>query len=82
MNAQNTAKVHDDKIISLVNKNNFSASNHLKQYHQGDRLIIVKVYNQEMPSWMNIQSGSTEQHTENSTVYTPEQENQFRLLDI
>lgn len=79
MNAQNRAKVHDDKIISLVNINNFSESNHLKQYHQGDRLIIVKVYNHEMPSWMNIQSGYNKVH---STGYTPEQENQFRLLDI
>lgn len=54
MNAQNRAKVHDDKIISLVNINNFSASNHLKQYHQGDRLIIVKVYKlQSRDAFMN-----------------------------
>lgn len=32
-----------------------------------------------MPSWMNIQSGYNKVH---STGYTPEQENQFRLLDI
>lgn len=79
MNAQNRAKVHDDKTISLVNTNNFSASNHFKQYYQGDRLIIVKVYNHEMPSWMNIQSGYNKVH---GTGYTPEQENQLRLLDI
>lgn len=81
---QNNKKDHRRQLksvmtdfFSLVKKNNFSTSN--QEYCQRGKTTTVKIYTQEMPSWMETKGFATRCKPQQvqTTSYTQDQEGQI-----